>query len=197
MRTRGPVALTSRFEQALLYAALIHRNQRRKGTGIPYVSHLLMLAGTVLEFGGDEDEAIAALLHDAPEDQGGERELEQIRARFGCRVAEIVEACSDAMTETKAEKPGWLERKEAYHKHLLESGDSLVYLVSAADKLHNARATAADLRNEGTSVWSRFNATKDQALWNYTTLIDIYSQSIDSRVQRITDELRRSIGELA
>lgn len=191
-----PVTLGKRFEDALVYAATIHRNQARKSTTIPYVSHLLIVAGTVLEYGGNEDEVIAALLHDAAEDEGGAAELAQIRVRFGDGVAKIVTACSDAMPENKEKKPPWKERKAAYHKHLRECGETSVFLVSAADKLHNARATAADLRQEGDSVWRRFNATKSQALWNYRTLIKIYSSCEDERVRRLATELERTVAEL-
>jgi len=192
------MVLSTRFEDALVYANVVHRNQRRKSTQIPYVSHLLGVASIVLEFGGDEDEAIAALLHDAPEDQGGERELEQIRSRFGGRVAEIVSGCSDDMPEDPKHKLPWPERKAAYQKHIRSTADSSVLLVSAADKLHNARATLYDLRREGSSVWQRFKAGRDASLWNYRCLADAYSlHSSDERLRAVVSELRRVIDELS
>src|ERR1051325_12202408 len=130
------MALTSRFEDALSFAARLHSGQLRKGTAIPYVSHLLAVASVALEHGADEDEAIAALLHDAVEDQGGAPTREEIRRRFGDRVVEIVDGCTDAET---VPKPPWRERKERYIAHVAEASPS-VRLVSASDKLHNARS---------------------------------------------------------
>ncbi len=191
--------LTNRFDDALRYAAIVHRNQRRKGTDVPYLSHLLGVASLVLENGGDEGETIAALLHDAAEDKGGTRELDQIQARFGSRVAEIVEACSDSLERDPAKKPPWHERKVAYHRHLRESGDPSVLLVSAADKLHNARATLTDVRTFGRSVWKRFSATREDALWNYRELLKIYAAAskTDERLRPLVRELRRVVRELA
>jgi len=192
------MVLSARFEDALVYANVVHRNQRRKSTQIPYVSHLLGVASIVLEFGGDEDEAIAALLHDAREDQGGERELEQIRSRFGDRVAAIVAGCSDDMPEDPKHKLPWPERKATYQEHIRSTTDRSVLLVSAADKLHNARATLYDLRRHGPSVWSRFKAGRDASLWNYRSLIDAYSaHSSDGRVSGVVNELRRVVEELS
>jgi GTP pyrophosphokinase len=144
--------LTERFEEALAFAARLHNAQVRKGTGIPYVSHLLAVASIALEHGADEDEAIAALLHDAVEDQGGDTARQEIRRRFGERVAAIVDGCTDAETTPK---PPWRERKERYVAHVADAPPS-VRLVSAADKLHNARAILADLRATGDAVWGRF-----------------------------------------
>lgn len=191
--------LTKRFDDALDYAAIVHRNQRRKGTDVPYFSHLMAVASLVLENGGDEDEAIAALLHDAAEDQGGRRELDQIRQRFGDRVAAIVEACSDSLVRNPAEKAPWHERKIAYHRQLLESGDPSALLVSAADKLHNARATLADVRTSGQSVWKRFSATREDAIWNYRALLKIYAAASksDPRLRPLVRELRRVVADLA
>jgi (p)ppGpp synthase/HD superfamily hydrolase len=191
------VVLSHRFEEALSYAANVHRTQVRKGTDIPYVSHLLAVAGIVLEAGGTEDEAIAALLHDAPEDQGGQVVLDEIRSRFGDRVGDIVEACSDAMVENPDDKPQWRERKERYHRHLRENLDSSVHLVSVSDKLHNARATAEDLRRIGPAVWGRFNGGREGSLWNYASLVQAYDDGPeDSRVRRVLDELRIVVSEL-
>ena len=191
--------LTNRFDDALRYAAIVHRNQKRKGTDVPYFSHLLGVASLVLENGGDEDEAIAALLHDAAEDQGGTREIEQIRERFGSRVAEIVEACSDSLARDPAKKLPWRERKVAYHQRLREAKNTSIHLVSVSDKLHNARATLTDVRSLGRSVWKRFSATREEALWNYRALLKIYAEAskADERLRPLVRELRRAVAELA
>src|SRR5215467_10091779 len=148
--------LTDRFDRALLYATHVHGGQARKGSSTPYVAHLLAVAATVLEYGGDEDLAIAALLHDSVEDQGGKARLEDVRNRFGERVARIVEACSDSLANTaKGErKAHWRERKDAYIAHL-GTADDVILRVSLADKVHNARAILRDLRNReiGERVW--------------------------------------------
>jgi (p)ppGpp synthase/HD superfamily hydrolase len=141
--------LTERFDKALTYASIVHGGHKRKGTQTPYISHLLAVVSIVLENGGTEDEAIAALLHDAAEDQGGRPRLDDIRARFGDRVAEIVEACSDSLVEDSSKKPEWHKRKELYHRELRAHSDSSFYLVSVADKLHNARSMAQDERQIG------------------------------------------------
>ncbi len=138
-----------RFEDALAYAARLHAGQRRKGTDIPYVSHLLAVASLAIENGADEDEAIAALLHDAVEDQGGRRRLHAIRRRYGARVAELVAGCTDADVTPK---PPWRQRKVRYLEHLRTASPS-VRLVSACDKLHNARAILADYRRLGDALW--------------------------------------------
>ncbi|HEY1656690.1 MAG TPA: HD domain-containing protein [Candidatus Tumulicola sp.] len=166
--------LSPRFEKALVYAAHVHRTQVRKKTAIPYVSHLLAVAAIVLENDGDEDEAIAALLHDAAEDRGGRSRLDDIRERFGQRVADIVEACSDSLEEQPERKAEWKTRKQDYHRHLRETLDRSVYLVSAADKLHNARATLEDLVTHGDGVWDRFEAERGDTIWNYDELLGIY-----------------------
>ena len=163
--------LSFRFSEALVLAAMLHRNQVRKGTRIPYLTHLLAVAGLVLENGGDEDEAIAGLLHDAVEDCGGAATLESIRSAFGDCVADTVDGCTDAYVEPK---PEWLPRKQAYLEHLHTANDS-VRLVSAADKVHNARAILADLREHGDSVWSRFKAGKNGTLWYYRALSDAFT----------------------
>ena len=181
--------LSERFDDAVAYANRVHGNQRRKGSDVPYLSHLLAVASLVLEYGGDEDEAIAALLHDAPEDRGGAPVLEQIRERFGDRVAGIVEGCSDSLVEDPRQKEPWQFRKERYHEHLRETGDSSVLLVSAADKLHNARATLSDVQHLGPSVWNRFHSTAAQAIWNYRELLDAYRASADPRVQHVVADL--------
>jgi (p)ppGpp synthase/HD superfamily hydrolase len=153
--------LTKRFEEALLFASRRHAKQKRKGTAVPYVSHLLAVSALVLENDGSEEEAIAALLHDAVEDRAAT--LDEIRDRFGTRVANIVWGCSDT---DEHPKPPWKARKTAYIEHLKSAGRSQ-RLISAADKLHNARSILRDYRIEGDRVWDRFNADKTQTLWYY------------------------------
>jgi len=155
--------LGPRFERALVYAAQIHAGQRRKGTARPYIAHLLGVTSIVLTHGADEDEAIAALLHDTVEDHPDKTSFAEIRRRFGPRVAEIVRGCTDAFTTPK---PPWIDCKRAYLRHL-RCANSSVRLVSAADKLHNVREILDDLRVGGEDVWSSFTATKPQALWYY------------------------------
>jgi len=157
---------TPRLEEAFVYAAALHRDQIRKGAGVPYVTHLMAVAALVGEHGGTEDQVIAALLHDAIEDQGVGRD--EIAARFGETVAEIVMACTDATTDPK---PPWLPRKTAYLAHLRDQGP-LVKLVSAADKLHNGRAVLRDLRIQGDALWSRFTATPAQTVWYYEGVLE-------------------------
>ncbi len=163
MTTPGP-----RFRAALVLAAEVHADQRRKGTEIPYVAHVLAVTAIVLEHGGDEDEAIAALLHDAVEDGGGRPMLERIRNEFGERVAMIVDGCTDAYVDPK---PPWAERKRAYLAELVTADDAVV-LVSAADKLHNATAILNDHRAVGDAVWGRFKATPEETVGYYVALAD-------------------------
>lgn len=163
--------LTDRFVRALVYAAQVHGGQTRKGTGTPYLAHLLAVAATVLEYGGGEDTAIGALLHDAAEDQGGLARLADIQGRFGARVAAIVEACSDSLEESGKAKPEWRLRKAAYIEHLGEM-DPETLLVSLADKVHNARAILRDSRkpDPGAAIWSRFSQPRESTLWYYERL---------------------------
>lgn len=172
--------LTERFDQALKFAHKVHRSQIRKDTMIPYVSHLLSVAGLVLESGGDEDLAIAALLHDAvedAEDMSGEEMSDRIRAKFGDRVADIVDGCSDAKSSPGGSKPPWRSRKEAYLKHL-HSASNDVLRVSIADKVHNARSIATDQDRLGEELWKRFSSTSEESRWYYTSLRDIYKERI-------------------
>lgn len=183
------MALSPRFREALDWAAYLHRSQVRKGTEIPYISHLLAVSSLVLEHGGDEDAAIAALLHDAAEDQGGEPTLREIRRRFGDEVADIVAGCTDTL---ESEKPPWKERKEAYIASL-RTKPLAVRRVSAADKLHNARAILADYRRETEALWQRFTG-KRETLWYYRALADEFlrapspgelAQELDRVVRRL------------
>jgi (p)ppGpp synthase/HD superfamily hydrolase len=180
-----------RFDEALTYACGLHADQQRKGSGMPYVAHLLGVTAIVLENGGSEDEAIGALLHDAVEDQGGAPRLAEIRQRFGPAVAEIVDGCSDSDTTPK---PPWRERKEAYIAHLPQASRS-AQLVSAADKLYNVRSTIDDYREHGEAVWQRFTAGREGALWYYHTLAASYGKlegtALLSQLQRAVAELER------
>ena len=188
--------LTDRFDRALLYATHVHGGQRRKGTSIPYVAHLLAVAATVLEYGGDEDLAIAALLHDSVEDQGGKARLEDVRNRFGERVAQIVKACSDSLADiAKGErKAHWQERKEAYLAHL-RTAEPDILRVSLADKVHNARAILRDLRNPevGDRIWSRFSQPREDTLWYYGSLADVFCKVLPGQ---LSDELGEIVGVL-
>jgi len=161
----------------------------RKGTDIPYIAHLLAVSAIVLENGGDEVEAVAALLHDVVEDGGGERALREIDERFGAQVAAIVEGCSDT---TAAVKEDWMLRKERYLAHL-ESAASRVLLVSAADKLHNARSILSDLREHGDAVWTRFNRGGREQLWYYGSLRDAFLQRMPGA---LADELDRRVRDI-
>lgn len=190
--TAMPLTLSPRFEEALVYAAQVHARQLRKGTPVPYVSHILIVAGIVLENGGDEDEAIAALLHDAVEDQGGDERLADIRGRFGDRVADIVRGCSDTTTRPK---PPWEGRKRRYLAHLPSASPS-ERLVSAADKLANARAILADYRVAGDAVWTRFNASRDQILWYYRELVNAFREAGGPPLVDELDRVVRTLEDL-
>lgn len=176
-----------KFEDALVYAARLHRDQPRKGTRIPYVTHLLAVAAIVGENGGTEDEVVAALLHDAIEDTSETQA--SLAARFGDAVAKIVAECSDADV---VPKPPWKERKEAYIARAATLSDS-ARLVSSADKLHNARSILADLRTEGDTLWDRFTGNKEGTLWYYRALLEAYGVSGRTR---IVEELDRAVGEI-
>jgi (p)ppGpp synthase/HD superfamily hydrolase len=196
------VPLAGRFTDAVYYAAVAHHGHLRKGTEIPYLSHLLSVAALVLEHGGSELQATAAVLHDVVEDCGGAPRLEDVRRTFGDEVAELVAALSDAMPEEGEEKDDWRPRKEAYLHHLEEMvGDHHpATLVSLCDKLHNARAIVADAADEedgpGTEIWSRFTGGLDGTVWYYRELARIFGTSrLPARaVQAFTetvDELQR------
>ncbi len=177
--------LTERFDDAFRFAHRLHRDQKRKGTSIPYISHLMTVAALVAEHGGNEDQAIAALLHDAAEDQGGAVTLAEIRTTFGDAVATIVSDCTDAWTEPK---PPWRERKEAYLA-ALPGKPAQSLLVSLADKTHNAEAILFDYRVLGDPLWGRFNGGADGTRWYYTALADVFS---DAMPGRLSDRLLRA-----
>lgn len=180
--------LSERFEDALTFATRLHATQQRKGTAIPYIAHLLAVASLVITHGGDEDEAIAALLHDAIEDQGGQPTLELIRGRFGERVAAIVERCTDTDV---VPKPPWKARKAAYLTHLQASSPS-VKLVAAADKLDNMRAIIADFRMHGPETWTQFNAGRDEQQWFYRACVNALQDGPPS----IVSELEAAVHQL-
>jgi (p)ppGpp synthase/HD superfamily hydrolase len=178
--------LGARTVEAFAYAVELHAAQARKATRIPYASHLLAVCSLVLEDGGSEDEAIAALLHDGPEDQGGRAVLEEIKRRFGADVARMVDGLSDSMGEPK---PPWRERKERYVARSRTEPES-VLRISLADKLHNLRSIAA----KGDEVWARFNAEKPQQAWYYRSMLEVFEARIPESVN--LPELRRLVDEV-
>lgn len=182
--------LTTRFSQALVYAADAHKEQTRKGTCVPYVAHVLAVAALALENGANEDEAIAALLHDTVEDCGGLPRLADVKERFGEAVANIVMGCSDS---TATPKPPWRERKEAYLHHLDQASPS-VLLISACDKLHNVRSLVVSVRNDGEAAWARFNGGKEGTLWYYRAALATLKRCGVS--PRLTHELEIALEEL-
>jgi len=192
------VALTPRFEDALVFAARLHGGDVRKGTTIPYVSHVLGVASLALEHGANEDEAIAALLHDTVEDAKGDPESvrTEIRRRFGTAVLDIVDGCTDARTKPK---PPFRERKERYIAHLPEASPS-IRLVSASDKLYNARAILSDYRAIGEALWARFNGGRSGTLWYYRALADAFRTlgpgRLAEELDRVVSEIERLAGPL-
>jgi (p)ppGpp synthase/HD superfamily hydrolase len=181
--------LTDRFKDALCYAMDLHKRQLRKGTSIPYAAHLLAVAATVIENGGDEEQAIAALLHDAVEDQGGLPRLEEIRSKYGGRVADIVISCTDSYEDPE---PPWKERKMEYLASIPgKRRDAIV--VSLADKLHNARAILADYRRIGEDLWGRFKGGREGTLWYYRSIVNEF-KNIDSSA--LTFELELAVAAL-
>ena len=189
VKRKSAVKLGPRFRRAFLFAADKHSGQTRKASGIPYIAHLIGVASLVLEFGGDEDLAIAALLHDVVEDCGGMRMLKEVRRRFGPRVAKIVDGCTDSSSDPK---PPWRERKETYLRHL-QKADAETRLVSAADKLNNVRSILADYRDVGESIWARFNGGREGTLWYYRSLLEEF---LRHRPNRLMGELELAVQEL-
>jgi GTP pyrophosphokinase len=187
--TQPKTKLGPRFLRAFVFAAEKHAKQTRKASMIPYIGHLMGVTSLVLEAGGDEDLAIAALLHDVVEDCGGAPMLMEVRRRFGSRVAKVVDGCTDADTDPK---PPWRERKENYIQHL-KRADADTRLVSAADKLNNVRSILSDYREIGESVWARFNGGRDGTLWYYRTLRDEF---LRHKPNRITRDLELAVNEL-
>jgi len=187
-----PPMLGPRFREALVYAAEAHQDQLRKGTSIPYVSHLLGVTALVLEDGGDEDEAIGALLHDVCEDQGGRPRLEDVHGRFGDRVASIVDACTDSHEDPK--RP-WKERKDSYIERVRSTHGEDALRVSLADKLHNSRAILRDFKaaDDPEDLWSRFTPGRDCVLWYYQALFEAFRTRISSPM---LEELDAAVTEL-
>lgn len=193
--------LSERFQKGFELAFELHGNHERKGSGVPYMGHLLGVTAIVIDDGGTENEAIAALLHDGPEDQGGLATLERIRRDFGDEVADIVKALSDTFEE---EKPEWKQRKEDYLDKLRQTPDddlgSKILRVSLADKIYNVRAIAFDYDVEGEKVWDRFSASMEDSLWYYKSLGEVYSEKLGSDGPLIKAYLRdeanlRSLGQ--
>lgn len=192
-KARNDILLTDAFE----YAAHHHRDQTRKGSDIPYLAHVLGVASLVLEYGGTDRQAAAALLHDVAEDQGGEARLEEIRKKFGKRVERIVRDCSDSLATDPAKKQKWSKRKKRYVKHLRKKAHHDALLVSCADKLYNARATLEDARAVGPKVWNRFNAGPKKQARNYRALSTIYCKRMrKGRGAALARELRAVVNEI-
>ncbi len=183
------IKLGPRFLRAFAFAAGKHAGQARKASTIPYIAHLMGVASLVLEFGGDEDMAIAALLHDVVEDCGGATVLKEVRRRFGSRVGKIVDGCTDSDTEPK---PPWRERKETYIRHL-KHADADTRLVSAADKLNNVRSILSDYREVGESIWERFHGGREGTLWYYRALLQEF---LRRKPKRLSRELELAVREL-
>lgn len=179
--------LSALYRDALVFAYDLHAEQERKGSGVPYLAHLIGVSSLVMEYGGDEDEAIAGLLHDAVEDQGGSIVLGTITERFGPRVGDIVSGCSDSFEEPK---PPWRERKERYLRHLATAPKS-VQFVAGCDKLYNARAILNDYRTCGEAVWTRFSGGREGVLWYYGKLSQAFLPG-----HPVLEELRRVVGQL-
>jgi (p)ppGpp synthase/HD superfamily hydrolase len=179
--------LSDRFREALVLTFDLHRDQQRKGSGVPYMAHVLGVCSLVMENGGDEDTAIAALLHDTVEDQGGHSTLRDIERRFGAAVAAIVHGCTESAEDPK---PPWRERKERYLAHLKDAPPN-VQLVAACDKLHNAQSILADYAVVGDALWSRFSGGRDGVLWFYRVAANAFT--VDSPVVRA---LHRAVEEL-
>jgi len=183
--------LTDRFFKAMAYATEAHKEQVRKSTDIAYISHPFGVASLVIEAGGDEDQAIAGLLHDVAEDCGGEPRLVEIAELFGDRVAHIVRGCSDSLVVDEDKKAPWRERKEAHIQHLRTSNAD-VLIVTAADKTHNARAISTDIQSIGNKVWDRFNSDQDQILWYYNSVYKVLSDG--GVTPALLNPLRTAIG---
>jgi (p)ppGpp synthase/HD superfamily hydrolase len=189
------VSLTERFTDALVYATNLHATQTRKGKRTPYIAHLLSVSALVLEDGGSEYEAIAALLHDALEDQPDKTSPEEIRHNFGSTVLDLVLACTDTPPNYKGgRKAPWKIRKERYLAHLRDNGSPEVLRLAMADKLHNLRDLVSDYRLQGEAVWNRFNTGKEEQLWYYRSLLDIFDEKLPSR--KVFNDFQQAFHEL-
>lgn len=187
---------TERFDRAFALAHELHRNQERKGTSVPYIVHLMSVAALACEYGGTEDQTIAALLHDAVEDQGGEPTAQRILSGFGPDVHRMVMALSDSVASNPAQKLPWKARKESYLEHLKSSPPD-VRLVSAADKVHNVRSLIADLRILGPAVWSKFKGGRDGSLWYYESMVTALREGWDHPLADLLDREVRELVSLA
>lgn len=198
--------LTDRFDRAFAYVSLVHGGQRRRGTSAPYIAHLMAVSATVLEYGADEDVAVAALLHDTAEDQGGEPRLADIRSRFGDRVARIVEACSDSLVNTGGGRPklAWEDRKGSFLARL-RVADEDFFRVCLADKVHNTRSILRDLRTAdiGLRIWDRFSVPKEKSLWYYRSAVDAFREARRrlsggelGRIDQLVDEFAELVSAL-
>ena len=190
----GAPVVGKRFREALVWAAELHEEQRRKGGNVPYVAHLIGVAAIVLEHGGDEDQAIGALLHDALEDQAHRMSPNEIRARFGERVERIVEACTDGDPQEQRDRDHarWIARKEKYIAEVATKPVEAL-LVSMADKLYNARAILEDYREIGETLWPRFTTGRDGTLWYYRSLLAVFKPRAENRLWH---ELDRTVAEI-
>ncbi len=194
--TQTPI-LTDRFTRAVDYARLLH-TETRKGTQIPYMAHLLGVASLVMgEAGGvvpvTEDMVIAAILHDTVEDHGGQRTLDEVKQNFGPNVARMVEGLSDTLAEDHEKKEGWEQRKNAYLVRLRSEPED-VLVISAADKLYNAKAILDDLKEIGAAVWDRFKRGPKEQLWYFHSLLEIFEPRLQSRM---VGELKRVVDEIS
>ena len=181
--------LTEKIAQALALAVEAHNGQKRKGTNVPYLAHPMGVASIALDHGADEEQAMAALLHDAVED-GGSHYAKRIREQFGGRVADIVEGCTDGVPDSSGKKEAWKPRKERYISHLQKATED-VLLVSGTDKLHNARAIVEDLLRIGPAVFDRFTATQEQTIWYYETLSGVFTNRGTPMAKALSDTVQR------
>ena len=188
MQEQLKTPLSVRFDEALVLASSLHREQARKASNVPYVAHLLGVAALVLEEGGSEDMAIAALLHDAAEDQGGEETLAEIAAAFGAEVARWVRQASDSFVHPK---PEWETRKR-HHLAQIPMADREARLIMLADKVHNARSILADHARVGPTTWNRFSVPRDRTVWYYETLLEVFDRGLSPVLyDTLTDCVRR------
>jgi (p)ppGpp synthase/HD superfamily hydrolase len=189
------ILLTERFTDTLVYATQLHATQTRKGKSTPYIAHLLSVTALVLEDEGSENEAIAALLHDALEDQPGKTSPEKILQQFGQPVLDLILACTDTPEGYQGgPKPPWKERKEKYLSHLRDSVSPEVLRLTMADKLHNLRDLVSDYRIQGEEVWSRFNAGKEEQLWFFRSLLDILNNKMPK--SKMVSDFQQTFHEL-
>lgn len=187
---------SSRIEQAWAMAARLHKEQRRKGGDIPYIRHLEAVADIVREHGGSEDQIIAALLHDGPEDVGGLRTLEEICDSFGPHVARLVEDCSDSLSEDPKNKEAWGLRKERYIQHVRGESAAESLLVSLADKIHNLRSISEDQEALGEEIWNRFSRSKYATLWYYRALLVSFEGRAAELPEALLEEMRQMLLKL-